>query len=84
LRGEILSVENEKELMGMFQKTRLYDHLSLDSGAMDGGCIKCKVIVNDLTIIRKTCKYKVDIRTYSGSPFPNEKANKQVPVKIKF
>jgi hypothetical protein len=83
LKGEILSRENEEGLMGMWQKTRLYDFLSFDTGPMDGGQIKCKVLVNDLTINRKTFTYKVDIRTYSGNPFTNEKANKKVPIKFK-
>lgn len=83
LKGEILSHEEEEGLIGMWQKTRLCDFLSIDTGPMDGGQINCKVLVSDLTINRKTCKYKVDIRTYSGNPFPNEKAQKQIPVKIK-
>jgi hypothetical protein len=84
LKGEILSLENEEGLMGMWQKTRLYDFVTYDSGPMDGGQIKCKVLVKDLTINRKTCKYKVDMRTYSGNPFTNEKPNKRVLGKFKL
>lgn len=83
LKGEILSRENEEGLLEMWQKTRLYDFVTFDTGPMDGGRVKCKAIVNDLTINRKTYMYNADIRTYSGNPFTNEKANKKVPVKFK-
>lgn len=83
LKGAALTPKIEEELMNMWLKSRLADYISFDTGPIDGGQIKCKVLINDLTMNRKTGTYNVDIRTYSSNPFTNEKANKNVPVHLK-
>ena len=83
LRGLILSPKEEEEMMNMWLKSRLDIHQWFDSGPINGGQITGNVLIHDLTINRKTGRYIVDIRTYSGNQFTNEKANKNVKVRLK-
>jgi hypothetical protein len=83
LNGLILSPEDEKGLMNMWIKSRLDVNQYFESGPIDGGQIREKVLIHDLTINRKTGRYVVGIRTYSGNDFTNEKPNKNAHVSLK-